>query len=73
MPHTKNECCDAFHYLAESGCTSVHNIDDKEEWKLLQEAMKVCEFSEGEQKSIFCVLAGILHLGNLTFRAGKDE
>ena len=59
---------DSFHYLNQSGCYRVRNVDDKTEYAITRKAMDGVGMSREEQNSVFKVLSGILHLGNLSFR-----
>jgi myosin-1 len=56
-----------FHYLNQSGCFSVDNIDDVQEFKDVKHAMDVIGINKQEQDNIFSVVAGILWLGNIAF------
>lgn len=42
-------------------------MNDAEQFRTVQEAMKVIEIGESEQKEIFQIIASILHLGNIKF------
>lgn len=63
----------AFNYINKSGCSSVDGIDDKKDFKELQEAFKIVGINEGEAASLFKMVSGILHLGNVDFSAGADD
>lgn len=56
-----------FEYLKSSGCYSVDNINDREEYKETRTAMDVIGLSADHQSQIFELLAAILQLGNLQF------
>ncbi len=60
---------DDFHYLKESQCLVVPDINDTNDFKETRTAMTAIRMSEDEQMEIFQLLAGILHLGNITFSA----
>ena len=64
---------DSFNYLKKSGCTTVMEWDDKEEFSIMEAAMKTLNFSRGEMDDIYTVLATILHLGNIEFDGGDDN
>lgn len=56
-----------FTYLNKSSCFDVEGINDTKEFQDVLNAMKIINISESDQNSIFKIIAGILHLGNLTF------
>lgn len=58
---------DDFHYLNQSGCTESEGWDDKEEAALMMKALDTIDASDSQQKALFQLLAGILHLGNVNF------
>ena len=45
----------------------VNSIDDKRDFEQVLAALKVIDFTDDESKSIWSILAAILHLGNITF------
>ncbi|KAJ4817299.1 myosin-like protein XIF [Rhynchospora pubera] len=61
-----------FHYLNQTGCYEVANVDDAREYIETRHAMDVVGISQEEQDAIFRVVAAILHLGNITFTKGKE-
>lgn len=62
-----------FRYLKQSGCTKVSGIDDSEDFKHTKRAMNIIGIPESTQSNVFKLLAAILHLGNLEFKAGKGK
>ena len=56
-----------FAYLNQSGCIKVPKIDDAADLEKVRAAMKVLKFGDNE-RSIFEVLAAVLHLGNNKFK-----
>eukprot|EP00257_Ricinus_communis_P024459 XP_025011873.1 myosin-12 isoform X1 [Ricinus communis] len=62
----------AFHYLNQSNCYKVANVDDAREYLETRNAMDIVGISQDEQDAIFRVVAAILHLGNVEFIKGKD-
>jgi myosin heavy subunit len=62
-----------FAYLSQSGCIEIHGRDDVAEFEELENAMGHMSMDKGVQKEIFRVLAGILHLGNLTFQPSSSR
>ncbi|KAA8520316.1 hypothetical protein F0562_014572 [Nyssa sinensis] len=63
----------AFHYLNQTNCYEVANVDDAREYLETRNAMDVVGISQDEQDAIFRVVAAILHLGNIEFIKGKDS
>jgi myosin-1 len=57
----------AFNYLNMSNCLKVDSIDDKNDFMVVRNAMKVFGITDESVGTIWKVLAGILHLGNITF------
>ncbi|XP_036421253.1 unconventional myosin-VIIb [Colossoma macropomum] len=62
-----------FNYLTEGGCISCEGQDDADEFSRIRTALKVLTFTEKESWEIFCLLAAILHLGNISFEAGSEN
>jgi len=56
-----------FHYLNQSGCYQVDGIDDIQEYKDTRNAMNIIGITNEEQGHVFRLIAGILHIGNITF------
>ena len=61
-----------YHFL-KKGEESVEGLDDGEEFKATEDAMKVLGFTEDEQLSIFRVVAGICHFGNIEVKQRPRE
>lgn len=61
-----------FHYLNQSGCTVVPDMDDSEGLDATTDAMDKVNIKEKEQADIFRMVAGVLHLGNIDFKALPD-
>ncbi|GMI64513.1 myosin XI A [Hibiscus trionum] len=61
-----------FHYLNQSNCIDLDVLDDSKEYLETRRAMDVVGINQAEQESIFRVVAGILHLGNVEFAKGKE-
>ncbi|XP_051143772.1 myosin-12-like isoform X2 [Andrographis paniculata] len=61
-----------FHYLNQSSCYDVSNVDDAREYLETRNAMDIVGISQDEQEAIFRVVAAILHLGNIEFVKGSE-
>ena len=61
-----------FLYLTGGGMTDVPGRDDAAEFTAICAAMETIGISAEEQYTIWQILAGILHLGNLTFEDGSE-
>nr|1G8X_A Chain A, MYOSIN II HEAVY CHAIN FUSED TO ALPHA-ACTININ 3 [Dictyostelium discoideum]1G8X_B Chain B, MYOSIN II HEAVY CHAIN FUSED TO ALPHA-ACTININ 3 [Dictyostelium discoideum] len=64
---------ESFNYLNQSGCVDIKGVSDEDEFKITRQAMDIVGFSQEEQMSIFKIIAGILHLGNIKFEKGAGE
>ncbi|KAH8271071.1 hypothetical protein KR018_006777, partial [Drosophila ironensis] len=58
-----------YHYLSQGGCFTLPGRGDAKDFADIRAAMKVLSFKPEEVWSIFSLLAAILHLGNLRFKA----
>eukprot|EP00040_Diaphanoeca_grandis_P035564 m.224049 g.224049 ORF g.224049 m.224049 type:complete len:1049 (-) comp33420_c1_seq1:231-3377(-) len=56
-----------FHYLSQSGCTSVDGTDDAQEFADTMNAMSVMNLSEETKNTVLELVACVLHLGNINF------
>ncbi|XP_018019486.1 unconventional myosin IC [Hyalella azteca] len=61
-----------YFYLRQGSCSRVDSIDDKKDCDAVMAALRVIDFSEEEIDCIFRIVAAILHLGNVSFRAKDD-
>uniref|UniRef100_A0AAQ4S5U1 Osteoclast-stimulating factor 1 n=1 Tax=Gasterosteus aculeatus aculeatus TaxID=481459 RepID=A0AAQ4S5U1_GASAC len=57
-----------YFYLNQSGTYTVEDINDKKDFADTMEAMSVVGLSVEDQNSVLQLVAGILHLGNISFR-----
>ncbi|XP_050236571.1 myosin-9 isoform X2 [Mercurialis annua] len=62
----------SFHYLNQSSCYKLVDVDDAHDYLATRRAMGVVGISEKEQDAIFRVIAAILHLGNIDFTKEED-
>jgi myosin-1 len=56
-----------FYYLSQSGCYTVENVDDKQEYADTVKAMDTIGITKDQRKQILKIVAGILWLGNISF------
>ncbi|ESQ51775.1 hypothetical protein EUTSA_v10016137mg [Eutrema salsugineum] len=61
-----------FHYLNQTNCYEVSNVDDAREYMETRNAMDIVGIGQEAQDAIFRVVAAILHLGNVNFIKGED-
>jgi len=61
-----------FNYLNQSGCSSIEGVDDATDFATLKAAMTAVGINHQQQTEVFEVLAGILWLGNIQFRAPTE-
>ncbi|XP_051271779.1 myosin IEb isoform X2 [Dicentrarchus labrax] len=59
---------DYYLYLNQSGTYTVEDVNDKKEFSDTMGAMTVVGLSVEDQDSVLQLVAGILHLGNISFR-----
>lgn len=62
----------SFHYLNQTNCYEVANVDDAREYIETRNAMDIVGIDQEEQDAIFRVVAAILHLGNVNFSKGQE-
>ena len=55
------------HYMNQSGCLQIDGIDDVTDFQDMEKALHVVGFSEENIGMLHQVIAGILHLGNVSF------
>ncbi|XGW14791.1 hypothetical protein V3C99_000788 [Haemonchus contortus] len=57
-----------YYYLNQGDCLQVSSINDAQDFKEVQRSFKaISSFKDAEIDEMWSVIAGILHLGNLTF------
>ncbi|XP_057215605.1 unconventional myosin-Ih isoform X2 [Triplophysa rosa] len=61
--------CQNYRYLIQGECAKVSSINDKSDWKTVQKALTIIEFSEKDIEHLFAIIASVLHLGNVPFEA----
>ncbi len=58
-----------YEYLKKGGCMVCEGRDDAVEFANIRSACKVLTFSDDEISNIFRLLASILHIGNIKYKA----
>ncbi|NXU51607.1 MYO1E protein, partial [Turnix velox] len=61
-------CMDYYYYLSLSGSYKVDDIDDKSDFQETLHALSVIGIFPEEQALVLQIVAGILHLGNISFK-----
>ncbi len=64
---------DDFHYTNQSYCTEVKGVSDAKEFERVRVAMKIVGLSNAEQDVVYRILAALLHIGNIMFKAGNED
>ncbi len=59
-----------FHYLNQGENAVIDGVDDLKEFVSTLEAFRLLGFSENDMESLFRILSGVLHLGNISIEAG---
>jgi hypothetical protein len=49
------------------GCLTIPGVDDAEEFNIVMQALVSLNFSEAETKELLKIVAGVLHLGQISF------
>ncbi|CAN6327466.1 unnamed protein product [Urochloa humidicola] len=62
----------SFHYLNQSTCIKLEEINDAKEYLATRSAMNTVGITEQEQEATFRVVAAVLHLGNISFVKGRE-
>ena len=65
-------CCSPFHYVNQSG-TFVNNKSDATKFNSIDSSFKTLGFDGDTVSSMHQIIAGILHLGNVTFTKLEDS
>lgn len=58
---------DEYHYLNQSATYLAEGINDEREWERVMRGLEVIKVPRSDVKQCLNILAGILHLGNLSF------
>jgi myosin heavy subunit len=65
--------CEHYNYLNQSGCVTVEGVDDQQDFQEVMDAMTSLTFTADERKTIFKVVAAVLHLGQIAFKEVGDR
>ena len=61
-----------FDFTSQSGVDHVDGISDDKDFDDVKNSMSVLKFSPEEMQSVFTMVAGVLHFGNLKFKVVKN-
>jgi myosin-1 len=62
-----------YNYLARTGMSKVSTVDDAGDFREVEVAMKVFQFTDNEKEDIYRILAAVLQLGNVEFDEQMGE
>ncbi|XP_054168663.1 unconventional myosin-Id-like [Oppia nitens] len=63
----------SYFYLKQGGSPKVDSINDKTEYKGVENAMKILNFNESQSETYWKTLAAIMHLGNIEFKVDEQN
>lgn len=61
-----------YQYLVKGNCPRISSISDKNNWKVVMNALPVIGFTDEEVQKLLNIIASILHLGNTQFGEGEE-
>ncbi|XP_061753715.1 unconventional myosin-Ic [Nerophis ophidion] len=61
-----------YQYLVKGSCSRVSSVSDKNNWKVVMNALPVIGFTEEDIQNVLNIIASILHLGNTLFGEGEE-
>ncbi len=64
---------ESFHYINQSGCIEIEDVDDTKDFQEANDAFNEIGFLEEDKWSLYRIIAGILHLGNIRFIGSSEE
>ncbi|CAI9088594.1 OLC1v1022970C1 [Oldenlandia corymbosa var. corymbosa] len=62
-----------YHYLKQSGCLAIHEVDDAQKFHSLKEAFGTLRICNEYQEYVFEMLAAVLWLGDIAFQVSDNE
>lgn len=60
-------------YINQGGLNVSNGMDDKQNYRLVNEAMRISNFDKNLIKTIWSLVASIVHLGNLKFESNDTD
>eukprot|EP01041_Mallomonas_annulata_P002807 gene2807-5525_t len=65
----KLQDAEMFHYVNQSGVTAIEGVSDDKDFEDIQNSMRILNFSPQDQAAVYETVAGVLHFGNVRFKA----
>ncbi|EPY53940.1 myosin-51 [Schizosaccharomyces cryophilus OY26] len=62
-----------FNYLSQGNCIDVEGVNDNNEFTTTASALSTVGILENQQEEVYKLLAALLHLGNVTIVASRNE
>lgn len=62
-----------YKYLNKGKCTTISNVNDAQEFKVLEKAMSGVGINRADTDGMLSILAGLLNLGNVDFEADRSD
>lgn len=62
-----------YNYIKQGGTQTGNNINDKQNYKSVNDAMKIACFDHQLIKTIWSIIASIIHLGNIKFEPNETD
>ncbi|XP_076801884.1 unconventional myosin-Ic-like isoform X1 [Clavelina lepadiformis] len=63
---------DKYYYMLQGKCAKVSSINDRNDFRDVQKALQILDFSKETIENLFATVASVLHLGNITY-CGNDK
>ncbi|XP_061659546.1 unconventional myosin-Ic-like isoform X2 [Syngnathoides biaculeatus] len=61
-----------YDYLVKGSCSKVGSVSDKNNWKVLMNALSAIGFTGDDLQNLLNIVASVLHLGNAQFGEGEE-
>jgi myosin I len=62
-----------YSYINQGGSHIHNNMNDKQNYRLVNDAMKIANFDQNLIKTIWNIVSSIIHLGNLKFESDESD
>ncbi|KAM8835472.1 unconventional myosin-Ic-like isoform 1-T2 [Synchiropus picturatus] len=62
----------SYNYLVKGNCPRLSSVSDRNNWKVVMNALPVIGFTKEEVQELLNIIAGVLHLGNTHFGEGQE-